>query len=84
MIPAFSAMDVALVASVTVGADSLSVIVIVLIVNHFLLRFHLKHYSKSGSFISFIDRVISWCKVTVPVVAPALMVISSTLPLPSV
>ena len=28
-VPAFSAMDVALVASVTVGADSLSVIVIV-------------------------------------------------------
>ena len=84
--PAFSAMDDALTLKFTVGADSFSEIVIVTVCVPLSLApppdtpvIAIVAVSSSSYVLSSVG-----VKDTVPVVAPALIVISSTTPLPSV
>ena len=84
----FSAIEVALVAKVTVGADSLSVIVIVTVCVPFSLAPPPETPLIAIVAVSFDAASYKLSSVgvndTVPVVDPAEIVISSILPLPSV
>ena len=87
--PEFSAIDAALLANVTVGADSFSVIVIVTDCDPLSLALPPETPSIEITAVSFSSYTGSEAssvgvKLTVPVVAPALIVISSKLPDPSV
>ena len=83
--PAFSAIDVALVVSVTVGADSFSVIVTVTACGVPFsaadppLTLSIEIIAVSLVDVSYILSSVG-VKVVVPVVAPALIVISETVP----
>ena len=89
MLSEFSSIDDDAAAKVTVGALSLSVIVIVTACGVLFSStpvFPETPLIDSCCFIrcSIINTIIGWCKETVPVVAPALITISSRLPEPSV
>ena len=81
-LPAFSAIDVALVVRVTVGADSLSVIVIVTDCEPLSLALPPDTPDTEMPAVSFPSYTLSsvGSKVTVPVELHALMVISETVP----
>ena len=84
--PAFSAMDVALVERVTVGADSSSEIVIVTDCDPLSVALPPETLLIAIVAVSSPSYTLSLVgvKLTVPVVLPALMVMSSIFPDPSV
>ena len=84
--PAFSAIEVALVVNVTVGADSFSAIVIVTDCEPLSVALPPDTLLTAIVAVSFPSYTLSsvGVKFTVPVVEPALIVISSTTPEPSV